>query len=548
MLVLYCALNFFAAANGAKNSFTCKSTESVLLLDEHTVAQTRNVTQRFFSAEKHPANPVMRRTEKWEGIGPYIWGNRLLQNDKTGELRLWYIAYDFNGNFYRWGYANSKDGLHWNKPDLGVERLGKELTRNCLPLGPHPEKGTRSIARDPRPETPSHRRYLGVRFTYDGEFVSFSPDGIAWLEYPLNPAWFVPSDIIHVMWDKKRNCFTAYYKIWEISGTLASSNAPAQPFVGHMPWYNLKKLNGTAQFDGPLVLFRTNAPAEVRKTNFVLRAENQGADDGGGASLSGAWTAKRVQCWAQSDDGIHWRNEQIVLKADDRDPPTSNIQFMFVMNYGAYYLGFLTMHDESGAFRIQLAWSADGLHWNRPWREPWLNIGQEGSFDCGMVLGPADPISFEREMWFPYGGFPIRHDSPRTDYDAAIGLATMRLDGFSAWEAKADDGELITQPFRCEGDRLFINADAHGGSIQVEVLENGIPIRGFEARSCRIVASDTLTKPEAGWVQWKNRKSLRGLAGKTLQLRFVLHHARLFSFRLADERAMHLPSPRATMW
>src|SRR5687768_16159323 len=166
--------------------------ESVLLLGELTVARTKNLTHRFFPAQKHPANPVIRRTEKWEGVGPYLWGNRLMQDEKTGELRMWYITYDYADNFYRWGYATSKDALHWTKPDLGIEKFKGVLAKNCLPLGPHPEKATRSIARDPRPETPSHRRYLGVRFTYEGEYVSFSPDGIMWLEHPLIPTWHVP--------------------------------------------------------------------------------------------------------------------------------------------------------------------------------------------------------------------------------------------------------------------------------------------------------------------------------------------------------------------
>src|SRR5688572_7850221 len=129
--------------------------ESVLLLDEHTVAKTEKLTQRFFPAGRHPANPVMTRTEAWEGVGPYVWGNRLMQDEKTRDFRLWYIAYDFKGNFYRWGLATSKDGLAWTKPNLGVERFGDAPSTNLLPLGPHPEKGTRSIARDPRPETPA---------------------------------------------------------------------------------------------------------------------------------------------------------------------------------------------------------------------------------------------------------------------------------------------------------------------------------------------------------------------------------------------------------
>ncbi|MDB6028236.1 MAG: hypothetical protein JWM68_4459, partial [Verrucomicrobiales bacterium] len=361
-----------------------QSDESVLLFGEPTVARTKNLQQKFFPAQKHPANPVMRRTEKWEGVGPYLWGNRLMQDEKTGDLRMWYIAYDYAGNFYRWGYATSQDALHWTKPDLAVEKYAGAFAKNLLPLGPHPEKGTRSIVRDPRPATPSERRYLGVRFTYDGEFISFSPDGIHWAEHPLSPSWFVPSDIIHIMWDDRRNCFTAYYKLWELSGTLVGTNYPVggKPFVAYMPTFDTTNNKGTASFGGPMVQFRANGAAEVVRTNFILRAENQGKDDGGGTSLSGAWAAKRVQAWAQSDDGIHWRNEQLVLRADEQDPPTSNIQFMFVMQRGGYYIGFLTMHDEAGHFRIQQAWSADGLSWHRPARTPWLDVGPEKSFDC----------------------------------------------------------------------------------------------------------------------------------------------------------------------
>ena len=529
--------------------FSTKSNESILLLDDHTVAYTKNLTQQFFPARKHPANPVMRRTEKWEGVGPYLWGNRLMQDEKTGELRMWYIAYDFAGNFYRWGYATSKDGVHWTKPDLGVEQFNGAPAKNLLPLGPHPEKGTRSIARDPRPETPSHRRYLGARFTYEGELISFSPDGIAWKEYELNPAWHVPSDIIHIMWDERRNCFTAYYKLWEVSGTLVQTNNPVgeKPFIAYMPTYDMtNQNNGTTSFGGPMIHFRTDGAAEVKRTNFVLRAQNQGKDDGGGNSLSGAWTAKRVQAWAQSDDGIHWKNEQIVLRADQKDPATANIQFMFVMPYGGYYLGFLTMHDEAGHFRIQLAWSGDGLHWNRSWREPWLDVGTGDAFDRGMVLGPADPILWEREMWFPYGGFPIRHDSQETNWESAIGLATMRLDGFAAWQAGAETGELLTQPFRCDGEKLFINADIQSGSLQVEVLdEKGNPIKGLAAKSSRVIFADTLAQESDGWMQWKSKKNLQSVHGKLIQLRFILKNARLYSFRVADEQTTKLPVPRA---
>jgi hypothetical protein len=269
----------------------------------------------------------------------------------------------------------------------------------------------------------------------------------------------------------------------------------------------------------------------VKHRKFTLRSGHQGADDGGGTSLSGEWNAKRVQAFGESDDGIHWRNEQVVLRA---------------VPYGGYYLGFATLHDEAGKFRIQLAWSADGLKWQRPSRKAWLDVGPAGAFDCGMVLGPADPILRQRDMWFPYGGFPTNHDTKETNWESAIGLATMRLDGFSAWQAGDPIGDLVTQPFQCNGDRLFVNADAENGSLRVTALdEGGAPVEGFEAAACAAVSADTLAGNNSGWIHWKTEPNLSRLAGKRIQLRFSLQNARLYSFRVADEKTTALPVPRA---
>ena len=50
----------------------------------------------------------------------------------------------------------------------------------------------------------------------------------------------------------------------------------------------------------------------------------------------------------------------------------------------------------------------------------------------------------------------------------------------------------------------------------------------------------------AGWIHWKTEANLSRLEGKQIQLRFTLQNARLYSFRVADEKTMKLPVPRAT--
>src|SRR5205814_1299728 len=104
------------------------------------------------------------------------------------------------------------------------------------------------------------------------------------------------------------------FKMWELSGTEITASGEDKPFVAYCSTFDNKKIaEGRESFDVPVTHFNLNAAAEVKKEKVVLHSENQGKDDGGGTSLSGAWKAKRVQVWGCSDDGIHWKNEQLVV-------------------------------------------------------------------------------------------------------------------------------------------------------------------------------------------------------------------------------------------
>ena len=151
----------------AINSHPSYAGESVLLLGEPTVSHTKHLTQRFIPAQKHSTNPVIRRTEKWEGVG-LTYGAFRDAGSSSGELRLWYIAYapgtstaefmrrrgtDYSGTNPIWASSNSK-----------------AFQLATVSLGPHPKKA-RGVAI--HVQTPP-AAILGVRFTYEGEFISFS--------------------------------------------------------------------------------------------------------------------------------------------------------------------------------------------------------------------------------------------------------------------------------------------------------------------------------------------------------------------------------------
>ena len=56
--------------------------------------------------------------------------------------------------------------------------------------------------------------------------------------------------------------------------------------------------------------------------------------------------------------------------------------------------------------------------------------------------------------------------------DGAIGLGTLRLDGFMSVDAGNRGGVLTTKPLAIEGKRLYVNANAAEGELRVEIVDD----------------------------------------------------------------------------
>ena len=79
---------------------------------------------------------------------------------------------------------------------------------------------------------------------------------------------------------------------------------------------------------------------------------------------------------------------------------------------------------------------------------------------------------------------------------------------------------------------LNLSTGASQGGVRVEILnpETGKPYPGFAMNDCDVIFDDSVNRP----VSWKNKAELSSLAGKTIQLRFELQDADLFSYRFGQ--------------
>ena len=103
----------------------------------------------------------------------------------------------------------------------------------------------------------------------------------------------------------------------------------------------------------------------------------------------------------------------------------------------------------------------------------------------------------------------------------AIGVATLRLDGFVCLEAKDEPGTVVTKSFKLEGDNLQVNVK--GGEVLVEVLDRkGEPMPGFSAKEAtKYKDVDELRLAPT----WNSGSRLSTLKGSVIRLEFHLENA-----------------------
>jgi hypothetical protein len=247
---------------------------------------------------------------------------------------------------------------------------------------------------------------------------------------------------------------------------------------------------------------------------------------------------KRSRGYAESTDFTHWTDTCLMLTPDERDQPSDHLYSLSIFRYESVYIGLLKVfHTDTDRCEIQLAFSRNAKHWIRPDRTPFIpNPLEKEAWDFGNIDDTGQPIQMGDELWFYYAGRSTLHY--QMPNDGAMGLGTLRLDGFCSLDAGSEEGILITPPLRLDGDSLFLNAEVRDGYIKVEVLEEtacrsvvdeaDLPIHPFLKARCVPVTGNSVRQE----VQWKNSPRFGRLNQnhKLVRLKFYIKNAGLFSF------------------
>ena len=460
-----------------------------LFIDDTWIADT-NLRRVIHQATKYEDNPILLPVAPWEGQYTLLYGT-VLRDEEEGIWKMWYstmnhfryINFVFPESTYLC-YATSKDGIHWRKPALGIVDYRGAKENNIVLQGTHaPDLNIEGIldsvsvlkdAHDPDPA----RRYKLMVWRHNQKFEGTKHSYV--LEGPHRMGYYVAFSPDGTHWTERADPVFTYLPVRDTMSVM---------------W-------------------------DKRTSRYLAYVKEQ---------VEG----KRARFVSESDDFIHWTPPAPMLAADAQDPPDVELYANNAFPYEGMYLGLLTVFHPSPLDNIyldlQLISSRDGRKWQRVGdRSPVIPVGRRNiDWDFGFnspSTGP--PIRVGDELWFYYSGRSYRHPidgkQGREPNKGAIGLAKLRLDGFVSMDAASEPRTLTTKPFTLDQPALFLNADASKGDIRVEILNQ----RGFTLSDALPIERNGVRQE----IRWRNVPSLAALRGKTIQLRFHVRNAALYSF------------------
>ena len=449
-----------------------------LFVDRHLIDELKNAELRLHAPR--PAESVLKFDKPWEGA--FCGYTTIIRDDQL--LRMYYRGLPVAG---RDGtdtevtcYAESTDGIHWKKPDLGIYEIKGTRQNNVVLAGHTPASHNFSPFLDANPDADPAQRYKALGGTSKGLIAFVSPDGKRWQRLRQDPVFtkgvFDSQNVSFYSEVEKQ--YLCYFRTWtktNYGGFRTVSRTTSKDFVH---WTDPVSMTfGDTRYEH---LYTNQTSPYFRAPHIYL--------------------------------GVAARfmpGRQVLTKADAEQ-----------IGVDHRYFG-----DCSDAVLLS---SRGGPRYDRTFMESFIRPG----------LGLQNWVS--RTNYPALGIVPTGEDEISIYLQKNYGQPTsfvqrftLRTDGFASVHAGYDEGQLTTKPIvfsnTTDNPQLVLNySTSAAGSIRVEILDfTGNVIPGNSATDCVPIIGDRIS----GAVSWKESKSLQQIQDTPIRLRFILKDADLFSFR-----------------
>ncbi|NUQ64899.1 MAG: hypothetical protein HUU20_20745 [Pirellulales bacterium] len=434
-----------------------------------------------------PREIVMVHDCPWEGSGCCYYVAM-----RDGDLfRMWYLGYDLtNEDGTRMAgrpgcacYAESKDGIHWTRPDLGLISYNNSTHNNIVWTSPTADNFF--VLKDGNPACRKDEQYKALASGPGGLWAYCSTDGLRWS--PLKDSPVITKGAFDSLnlafWDPLRGHYWCYLR--DFHSGLRDIRVSTSP--DFLTWTE------------PELVRYVDSPDEQLYTNQVTpyyRAPHL---------FLGFPTRYIERGWSPAFLSLP-------------DPEHRRRRMDISPRYGTAITDGLFMSSRDG--RTFHRWGEAFIRPGIERKHNWLY--GDGYQSWGLIETPAeDPLAPPELSIF------VTENSWKTP--SRLRRYTLRIDGFVSLAAPLRGGEVVTRPILFDGKTLTLNfSTSAAGNIRVELEEpDGKPIPGFTMEECLEIFGDRLDRV----VAWKSGSDLGKLAGKPVRLRFAMSDADLYAIQ-----------------
>lgn len=463
-----------------------------------------------------PAGVAIRYDQPWEGHRSFY--TTVFRDDNI--YRMYYRGLLRSAPISTTCYAESRDGIHWTKPELGiVEFNGSKANNIILPIS-----SSFCPFKDKRPGVPKSERYKANAAEGNPRHLVgwVSGDGIHWRRLEdrvLVPAEFYNNfDSQNVMfWSEVEECYVLYSRHMN-EKRRATARATSKDFL---TWTKQTPVTysdtGTALPSAHLYTSQTHPYFRAPHIYISLPARIFFGD---------LHHISRPEDIAAASRRVLTPPELAFFKTNTRGDsggPTDVSDAVFLTTRAGSLVYDFTFKESF--IRPGVGYS----HWQSRTNYPVLGVVQ------------TSPMEMSLYMQRNYG-----------QKTAHLERFVLRVDGFASVHAPFAGGEMVTKPFTFTGARLEINyATSAAGFLRVEIQNaNGTPLDGYSLADCPHIIGDEIERTLA-WGEipapryttnsagrkrlvvapWTGNSDVSRLAGKPIRLRFVMKDADLFSLR-----------------
>lgn len=429
-------------------------------------------------------------------------------------------------------YAESRDGIHWLRPELGIVAFNGSKKNNIVwPRTPNEIKGNGTtygigtanffVFKDTNPKCHPAARYKALGQTSSVLSAFKSPDGIQW------------SPLRHIHKGEKIKYRRGI--ITHDEDCPGWSSEKCRRAMHHV-------VITDGEFDSLNVAFWDH-----RRNCYVAFCRESAAGMPG--NNYGQSTGYRSINTLTSPDFIHWSKGKLLKYGDvpKEELYTNSISLYpraphIYVGFPMRFLGnlqrsdglFMTSRDGQTFHRWLEAFLRPGLQKSR-----WHYTGAHGnnSVAHGIVITKSNIPETPDEMSI-YSvenyGHPLDKDGKGPG--SRLRRFTQRMDGFVSVHAQRSGGEFVTKPLEFSGKQLVVNFSTSAvGRIQIEIQNaDGKPLPGYRLKDFHNKHRGIFGDEIGRVVAWKGNADISRLSGQPVRLRFVLKDADLYSFQFRN--------------